>query len=133
MIQQPPMWKTLFFYNREDADSRMRGIFIQDTAYFIVIQWSIRSLLHGITMKSRMKVPHVRESASSLISCTILVKMQCRLNCRTGFPDNYNWTGVIYCRVLVKKCPGAYSTQWRYIVHVINFNLGHALYSVTSY
>ena len=28
--------------------------------------------------------------------------------------------GIIYCRVLVKKCPGAYSTQWRYIVHVIN-------------
>ena len=31
-------------------------------------------------------------------------------------------SGVIYCSVLVKKCPGAYSTQWRYIVHVINSN-----------
>ena len=29
---------------------------------------------------------------------------------------------VIYCSVLVKKCPGAYSTEWRYIVHVINSN-----------
>ena len=40
---------------------------------------------------------------------------------------------VIYCRVLVEKCPGAYSTQWRYIVHVIIFNQGHAIYFVTSY
>ena len=40
--------------------------------------------------------------------------------------------GVINCNVLVKKCPGAYSTQWRYIVHVINSNQGHALYSVKS-
>ena len=42
------------------------------------------------------------------------------------------WTGVVYCKVLVKKCQGAYSTQWRYIVHVINSNQGHAIYSVTS-
>ena len=41
--------------------------------------------------------------------------------------------GVIYCRVLVKKCPDACPTQWRYIVHVINSNQGHALYSVKSY
>ena len=28
---------------------------------------------------------------------------------------------------------GAYSTQWRYIVHVINSNLGYAIYSMASY
>ena len=27
----------------------------------------------------------------------------------------------------------AYLTQWTYIVHVINSNEGHAIYSVTSY
>ena len=40
---------------------------------------------------------------------------------------------VSYCSVLVQKCADVYSTQWRYIVHVINFNQGHALYSVKSY
>ena len=27
--------------------------------------------------------------------------------------DIHRWPGVIYCSVLVKKCPGAHSTQWR--------------------
>ena len=43
------------------------------------------------------------------------------------------YTGVVYCKVLVKKCPGANSTQWRYIEHVINSYQGDVIYSVTSY
>ena len=36
-----PIWKFVTKYNREDAYSHTWGIFIQDTAYFIVIQWSM--------------------------------------------------------------------------------------------
>ena len=39
-----------------------------------------------------------------------------------------------WCHILYHiNVRGAYSTPWRYIVHVINSNQGHALYSVTSY
>ena len=53
---------------------------------------------------------------------------------RVGYLDTHVFSpGVIYCSVLVKKCPGAYLTHWRYIVPVINSNQDHALYSVKSY
>ena len=40
---------------------------------------------------------------------------------------------VIFCSVLAKKYPECFSTQRRYILHVINSNQGHAIYSMTFY
>ena len=48
-----------------------------------------------------------------------------------GTPGVLATPGVIHVfhRVIVKKlkCLGAYSTLWRYIVHVIKSNQGHAI------
>ena len=43
---------------REVADSRTWGIFIRDTAYFIVIQWSIRSFFIESQLNTGLNTPY---------------------------------------------------------------------------
>ena len=61
------------WHDREVVNSRTWGMFIRDTAYFIVIQWSISSYFIESQWNMpyavfRMKMPHVRESAISLLT-----------------------------------------------------------------
>ena len=78
-----PIFSHLFYYNREDAYSRTGGIFIQDTArdtayslWFNEV-WPYASLNHNEYAVSRavcrMKIPPVREYASSLLSTYVRV------------------------------------------------------------
>ena len=72
-LEEAVIWN--FAGRREVADSRTWGIFIQDTAYFIVILWNIRSYSiesrwnnHALSL---IKLPHVRSDWH----CGICVKV----------------------------------------------------------
>ena len=80
--------------NREDAYSRTGGIFIRDTAYSLWFNevWPYASLNHNeyavSRAVSRMKMPPVREYASSLLSKDNIVVIEAAFS-----PDSQTFSG----------------------------------------